>query len=229
MREALEARAAIEVFVTELAAQRHDDLVDLAQEQGLPVHLMTDEVAESLSGTVTPQGIVAICSLPENSRWSSGDATGSLVVVLASVRDPGNAGTLIRIADAAGADAVLMSSDSVDPFNPKCVRASAGSLFHLPVFVTDDLPRALADLRSGGLQVWAASADGVSLEQLSAEALSAPTAWVFGNEAWGVTEEVRAASDEVVAVPIFGRAESLNVATAAAICLYVGRLARTPA
>ena len=145
-----------------------------------------------------------------------------LLAVLAHARDPGNAGTVVRAADAAGAGGVLLTGDSVDPYNGKCVRASAGSLFHLPVSVGDRVEDDLPALRAAGLQVLAADghADLDLDEAADTGLLAAPTAWVFGNEAWGLPEQTRALADAVVKVPIHGRAESLNLATAAAVCLY---------
>jgi RNA methyltransferase, TrmH family len=148
------------------------------------------------------------------------------VVVCADIRDPGNAGAVIRCADAAGADAVVLAGDSVDPLNPKAVRASAGSLFHLPLVVHRDVPEALEELRSRGLQILAADASGQhDIFDTRVDPVPA-TAWVFGNEAWGLPAELLAQADTVVAVPIFGRAESLNLATAAAVCLYATAWAR---
>jgi TrmH family RNA methyltransferase len=151
-----------------------------------------------------------------------------LVAVLAHARDPGNAGTVIRTADAAGAAAVLLTGDSVDPYNGKCVRASAGSLFHLPISVGGDAAADLPALRAAGLRVLAADGHAeVDLDQAAdAGLLAGPTAWVFGNEAWGLPEQTRALADEVVRVPIYGRAESLNLATAAAVCLYASARAQ---
>jgi len=137
------------------------------------------------------------------------------------VRDPGNAGTVLRTADAAGAQAVIFSDASVDPYNGKCVRASAGSIFHLPLVVGVPADRAARELREAGLRVLAADTrGGRSLDDLGPAELAAPTAWMFGNEAWGLPGDLAALADESVAVPIYGRAESLNLATAAAICLY---------
>ena len=144
-----------------------------------------------------------------------------LAAVLASVRDPGNAGTVLRTADAAGAQAVIFSDASVDPYNGKCVRASAGSLFHVPLVAGVRPDRAVSALRAAGLRVLAADArGGRTLDELTPAELAAPTAWIFGNEAWGMPSELLALADESVAVPIYGRAESLNLATAAAVCLY---------
>lgn len=141
-----------------------------------------------------------------------------LVAVLAHVRDPGNAGTVLRTADAAGADSVVFTDASVDPYNGKCVRASAGSLFHLPVTTGVHVTRVVEHLKGSGLRVLAA--DGAGKQTLDDVDLSGPTAWIFGNEAWGLPEEILTLADDVVRVPIYGRAESLNLATAAAVCLY---------
>jgi RNA methyltransferase, TrmH family len=146
-----------------------------------------------------------------------------LVVLLHEVRDPGNAGAVIRVADAAGADAVVLSAASVDVGNDKVVRASTGSVFHLPVVAGLPTLVAVDDLRAAGLQVLAADLGPASIDLDDAAdsgRLDAPTAWLFGNEAHGLPEPVLAAADAVVRVPIHGRAESLNLATAAAVCLY---------
>jgi RNA methyltransferase, TrmH family len=151
-----------------------------------------------------------------------------LVVVLANVRDPGNAGTVLRTADAAGAAGVIFADASVDPYNSKCVRSSAGSLFHLPVVQGGPLAGVAAALRGRGLQLLAADGSaGRQLDDLeSAGQLSAPTAWLFGNESWGLPDDLLALADSAVAVPIYGRAESLNLAAAAAVCLYASARAQ---
>jgi TrmH family RNA methyltransferase len=192
------------------------------------------EVLAELAQTVTPQGVVAVCGFVDVSlaRLLEGPAgrsrTPSLVAVLAHVRDPGNAGTVVRAADAAGADGVVLTEASVDPYNGKCVRATAGSLFHLPVVTGEPVAAAVASLHAAGLRVVAA--DGAGERDLDEEAdsgaLAQPTAWVFGNEAWGLPEETRALCDAVVRVPIHGLAESLNLATAAAVCLYASARAQ---
>src|SRR5262249_14309499 len=159
-----------------------------------------------------------------------------LVALLANVRDPGNAGTVLRTADAAGAGAVVFADASVDPYNGKCVRASAGSMFHLPVVAGARLEETVAALREAGLRVVAADgravapADGRAASGLddpdTSGRLAAPTAWLFGNEAWGLPPELLDLADESIAVPIYGRAESLNLATAAAVCLYASARAQ---
>jgi TrmH family RNA methyltransferase len=226
--EALAYGASItDVFVTAQARSRHGDLVAAIETAGVPVHAVSGDVMSELAQTVTPQGILAACRFIDVSLDTaiSGPVsanTAGLAVVLANVRDPGNAGTVLRAADAAGAQAVIFADASVDPYNGKCVRASAGSLFHLPVVAGVQLADAVAALRAAGLQVLAADGRaGRSLDDPAVrELLGEPTAWMFGNEAWGLPPELIALADDSVAVPIYGKAESLNLAAAAAVCLY---------
>jgi RNA methyltransferase, TrmH family len=234
VREAIEhpggpaGRTLIELYATPEAADRHADLVARARAAGTPVLTATPEVVAEMSDTVTPQGLVGICRFLDTPFDDVLAARPRLVAVLAHVRDPGNAGTVLRCADAAGADAVVLTDASVDLYNPKAVRASAGSLFHLPVAVGVPVADAVAGLRAAGVRVLAA--DGAGERDLDAELdegrMHGPTAWVFGNEAWGLPEETRALTDGVVRVPIHGRAESLNLATAAAVCLYASARAQ---
>ncbi|MGZ4592329.1 MAG: TrmH family RNA methyltransferase, partial [Actinomycetes bacterium] len=233
VREAVAAHAAgrelvREVFVTREAADRNDDIVAPARRAGIDVHLVSGEVMTALSQTVTPQGVVAVCDFLDESLADVAAGAQRLVAVLAHVRDPGNAGTVIRTADAAGADAVILSGESVDPYNGKCVRASAGSLFHLPLAAGVAVDATVTALRERGLRVLAADGHGdVDLDRAIDDGLlDGPTAWVFGNEAWGLPPATRALADEVVRVPIHGRAESLNLATAAAVCLYASARAQ---
>ena len=212
-----------DLFVTAPARDRHRDLITAITAAGIPVHLVSGEVMGELAQTVTPQGLLAVCGFVDVAlaEVTSRDKPG-LVALLANVRDPGNAGTVLRTADAAGAHAVIFADASVDPYNSKCVRASAGSLFHLPVVAGARLEDAVLTLREAGLRIVAADGRaGRSLDDPEVHArLAAPTAWMFGNEAWGLPPELVALADEPVAVPIYGRAESLNLAAAAAVCLY---------
>lgn len=223
--------AALEMFVTAEAAARHPELLDAARGGEVTVHRASGEVMGAITQTVTPQGIVAVCSFLDRDLDAVLATRPLLVTVLANVRDPGNAGTVIRAADAAGADAVVFTDACVDVYNGKCVRASAGSLFHLPVVVGVPVEPLADSLRAAGLRVLAADGAGEhDLDTaLDAGRLAGPTAWVFGNEAWGLPEPTRALADEVVRVPIHGAAESLNLATAAAVCLYASaRAQRAP-
>lgn len=218
----------VELFVTPDAAERYADIVGEARDAGARVHLAAEDVIADISTTVTPQGLVGICRFLDTPFEEILKAGPRLVAVLANVRDPGNAGTVLRCADAAGADAVVLTDASVDLYNPKSVRASVGSLFHLPVAVGVPVEHAVQGLKDAGVRILAA--DGAGEDDLDDEldkgTMSGPTAWVFGNEAWGLPEETRALADAVVRVPIHGKAESLNLATAAAVCLYASARAQ---
>lgn len=209
-----------DLFVADDA--RHIELLELAGAASIPVHLVTERAAASLSETVTPQGLVAVCDLPRPTVAEALAGRPSLVAVLVGISDPGNAGTVVRVADAAGAGAVLFAGDAVDPFNGKAVRASTGSVFHLPPARGRDVSAVLAECRAAGLRL--VGADGYADEDLDTAdlrgELSVPTAWVFGSEAHGLSEQVVAELDTTLSVPLYGRAESLNLATAAAVCLY---------
>jgi TrmH family RNA methyltransferase len=219
-----------QLFVTAAAQPRHTELIELAAGQGADVHLVSGEVMTELAQTITPQGLLAVCRFVDV-PLAAVPAGSRLVVVLASVRDPGNAGTVLRTADAAGAGGVIFAGSSVDPYNSKCVRASAGSLFHLPVVTGIPVDEAVRVLRDRGLQVLAADGGATTtLDDLqSAGQLGRPTAWLLGNEAWGLPADVLDLADEAIAVPIYGRAESLNLAAAAAVCLYASARAQVPA
>lgn len=202
-----------EVFATESAAQRFAELL-----AGAPVELVTEKAAKALSDTVTPVGLVAVCTMPDTSLDNVLAGGPRLVAVPVGISEPGNAGTLIRVADAMGADAVVLAGDSVDPYNGKCLRASAGSIFAIPVISDPDAVAVLTQLKRAGLQVLATRLDGeVSLDDVD---LSAPTAWLFGPEAHGLPPDVAELATVGVRIPMPGSAESLNVASAAAICLY---------
>ncbi|MFE9683270.1 TrmH family RNA methyltransferase [Streptomyces sp. NPDC006285] len=220
--------ALVELFATVDAAERYADIVGEARDAGARVHFAADDVIADISTTVTPQGLVGICRFLDTPFERIVEARPTLVAVLAHVRDPGNAGTVLRCADAAGADAVVLTDASVDLYNPKSVRASVGSLFHLPVAVGVPVEQAVRGLRDAGVRILAA--DGAGEDDLDDEldkgTMGGPTAWVFGNEAWGLPDETRALADAVVRVPIHGRAESLNLATAAAVCLYASARAQ---
>jgi TrmH family RNA methyltransferase len=210
-----------ELFVTPHAARRDVELLRRAAVDDVPVTLVTDRVITALGETVTPQGVVAVVGTPHSRLDEVLRRRPKLVVALVDVADPGNAGAVIRTADAAGADAVVLTRGSVDPFNGKCVRASAGSIFHVPVVTGVSAPDALSLGSAAGLQTLAAVVgDGDSLDDLDDDVLSRPTLWVFGSEAHGLDDAVAGAADRRVRVPIHGRAESLNLAAAVAVCLY---------
>lgn len=225
VREALAAGRLTELF---FEVGRHDDLVAAARRQGTPVTEVSAAVLAAMADTVTPQGLLGTAPLLDVPLAAL--EAPRCVAVLDAVNDPGNAGTVLRTADAAGADAVVLTQGSVDPHNPKCVRASAGSLWHLPVVSGPDLTDVVRRMRELGLQVLATSGSGADdLDDLAdSGGLAAPTAWLFGPEAAGLSEEALALADRAVRIPLHGRAESLNLSAAAAVCLYATARAHRP-
>ncbi|GAA1741852.1 RNA methyltransferase, TrmH family [Dietzia kunjamensis subsp. schimae] len=220
---------AVEIFCTADALDRFAGLVGAARSAGIPVSVATDRALKGLSDTVTPTGIVALCRTVVRTATADpvggGPAAGTeplprLVAVGQALSEPGNVGTLVRVADALGADAVWLTEGAADPENPKAVRASAGSLFHLPVVRGIAEDHLIDRAHRAGLQVAVADAHGEVDVERADEALAEPTAWIFGNEAHGVPEHLAARADLRVRIPIRGRAESLNIVTAASICLH---------
>lgn len=215
-----------DVYADRSGLERHAETIEAAAEAGLHVHEVTPEVLALMSDTRTPQGIVAVASMldvPLDDVLAREYARPPLFVLLAAVRDPGNAGTVLRGADAMGADGVLVGETSVDLYNPKVVRSTAGSLFHLPVVTGVPVAEALTRLREAGVTSYAAAGEGeVSISDAD---LRRAHVWVMGNEAWGLPGEVQDACDQVVSIPL-QRAESLNLAMAATICLYASATQR---
>jgi TrmH family RNA methyltransferase len=218
IRSALEAGHVPETLLaTERAAAHHAGLVNRARRRGAQVSLVAEPVLSALAATTTPQGLVAV--LPSVVRpLEALPASPRLVCVLAEVRDPGNLGTVLRAADAFGADAVVTTSGSVDPQSPKAARAAAGSLFHLPVVAGAPWPALATVLRGRGLRL--VGADPHAAATLERAPLAEPVALVLGNEAHGLPVQVAADLDLAVRIPLTGRAESLNLAAAAAVLLY---------
>jgi len=215
----------LELFVDPDGAERYADLVAAAT---CPVTPVSREVLTAMASTVTPQGVVGVAPLRDVDLATALAGAPLLVVALEAVGDPGNAGTVIRTADAAGAGAVVLTEGSTDPHGSKCVRASAGSLWHLPVVHGAPLAATVVALRGAGLTVLATSGHGQhDLDDLQdAGELAGPTAWLLGNEAAGLSEKALALADRTVRIPLHGRAESLNLATAAALCLYASARAQ---
>ncbi len=213
----------VDVYLTREAADRHTDIVGAAREAGLYLHEVSEEVLAAMCDTQAPQGVAAVCRVPLASLDAVLAGRPRLLVMLTNVRDPGNAGTVIRVADAVGADAVLVSDASVDVHAPKVVRSTAGSLFHLPVVTGLPISATFTALQAAGVRLLAADGSGSTL--LREADLVSPHAWVMGNEAWGLQPEVLEQVDDVVRVPIYGKAESLNLAMAATVCLYASAAA----
>jgi RNA methyltransferase, TrmH family len=235
-----------EVFATQSCLERYPELADLSADVDL--RLANDDVIAAMADTVSPQGVLAVCHFVDRPLQDVMAAGPKLLAVMVRVQDPGNAGTVLRAADSAGADAVILIGGSVDIYNPKAVRSTAGSLFHLPVVIGADFEPLVDQLRERQVAVLAADGYGdTDLDLLQDEsalrrrgggqlgtgsggssgpALEGETAWLFGNEAQGLSEAELAAADYRVAVPLYGQAESLNVGTAATVCLYASARAQ---
>lgn len=222
-----------DLFATPEALEEHPGLIAQAVDNGVRMRAVTPEVLRDLADTVTPQGLVGIAPIRQP-RLAAVVPVASFVVVLDGISDPGNAGAVIRTADAAGADAVVFLQGSVDPYNPKAVRASTGSVFHLPV-LTGVAVEDLQVVAAAGLVLLAA--DVAASLPMDAVDLAAPTALVFGGEAAGLSAGVAEACAQAVRIPIVhadrpgygGHAESLNLAAAVAVMAYAVHRAQHPA
>lgn len=197
---------------------------DVIRDRSIACYSVTDEVIATLAGTVTPQGVIAVMPLVHVDLDRLLGLGPSIVLVANRVRDPGNLGNMIRIADAAGAEGMVIGAESVDLYNPKTVRSSAGSVFHLPLAVREEVPGLVQRLKRDGYTVLAASPHaGTGMWEMR---WPGRMALVMGNEAWGMPAEEEALVDGLVRIPLFGKAESLNVAAATAVLLYEVRRQR---
>lgn len=218
----------VDVYVTAEAGAAHPDIVEAAEQAQRGLYECSDDVLTLMADAQHPQGVLAVARFVDISLAEALAEVGTgFVVVLSNVRDPGNAGTVIRAADAFGAAAVLISDASVDVYNPKVVRSTVGSLFHLPISVGSPVVDVIGACSAAGLSVYAA--DGNADTTLNAVDLSGAHAWVMGNEAWGLPEDTLALCDASVSVPIAGHAESLNLAMAATVCLHTSSRMRSGA
>lgn len=219
--------------------ESHPEFDELLQQARVTARLVTGEVLLAMADTQSPQGILAVVSMDQPELSEVLQAKPKLIAVLCRVQDPGNAGTILRAADAAGADAVILTKGSVDIYNPKAVRSTVGSLFHLPVLNNIEFDHLIGAAKASKMQVLAADgyaahnldslqdaavlrAQGLteSLPATQSPTLESPTLWLFGNEGQGLEEHEKNSADYRVAVPLYGVAESLNVGTAATVCLY---------
>ncbi len=211
----------VELYATPTALEKYQDIAATAVDAGVDVEFASEDVIQAMADTVTPQGFIAVAHQFPTALKEVFSLKPQLVVILEEIRDPGNLGTIIRVADAAGADAVILTGRTVDLYNPKVVRSTTGSLFHLPITVDVELENVIPYVREAGLQLLAADIKGEDLVLARSHGvLDAPTAWLFGNEARGLSDEHLALAEKSVAVPIYGDAESMNLATAAAVCIY---------
>jgi len=213
-----------EIFVTAAGQERYADLLRL-----FPASVqveVSDQVMARIADTKTPQGIVSVVHHVDVPMDELLRLKPKLVAIIDQGRDPGNIGTIIRAADAAGADGIILSADSVDIYNQKVARSTAGSILNIPIVLDQDLGEAISMLKEAGLQVFSTAASGRSIAELDKAILAKPTAWIFGNEAHVVSGQVALLADDSVSLPIYGSAESLNLATAASVCLYFTAVAQ---
>ncbi len=205
------------IFFTEAYRSGHEGFLGQLPEKAAELIETTEHILSKIADTETPQGIVALVTYKVRSLPELSLQTKPFIVVCDGIKDPGNLGTIIRTADAAGADAVITLPETCDPFMPKAVRASAGSIFNIPVVFLE--PEALAEwLRKKSISLIVS--DVHASPSIYDTDMKKPLAFVFGNEAFGVSEYLKGRSDMRVRIPIPGKAESLNVAMSAAICLY---------
>ncbi|WP_324188668.1 RNA methyltransferase [Nocardia flavorosea] len=228
---ALDTGRVRELFYSAEGATREHELIAGAAAAGVRTTLVTDRAAQALGETVTPPGLVAVCDLVDVPLdrilpAKPGAEMPRILAVPVGMADPGNAGTLIRVVDAVGADAVVLAGDSVDPHNGKCVRSCAGSLFHVPIVRERETDTVLDRIEAAGIATVATAADGELDLEDAGDLFTGPVAWLFGNEAHGLDPAVARRARHRVRIPIRGRAESLNIAAAAAICLYANSRVR---
>lgn len=218
-----------DLFVTEVGAEARPELLDFAQSTvsagGLHIHIVSPQVEKALSDAA--QGWIAVARF-EAFPSVPASPEGTLALILPATQDPGNAGTLIRLADACGASTVFMGQDCADAASPKVIRASVGSVFHVPTPRFQDLEAVVAALRAEGWIIVGTSLSGdVMLTPVTASTWSdKKVAWVMGNEAHGLGPIEQACCDVLVSIPMFGRAESLNVTSAATLCLWMSAAAQ---
>jgi TrmH family RNA methyltransferase len=226
VRSALAAGVVVhDLFVDDEAGDAFPDLVAEAESLGIPVTRATAGVLAAMGETEHPQGVLAVCALLPSADLDAMLARRAPVLILEGLADPGNVGTIIRTADAAGAAGVILTAGSVDPHNGKVVRSTAGSLFHVPVAYDATLVDVVDAVRRHDRPLAVASGGGDEdlFEVVAARMACRGSCWLIGSEAHGASPEALEEADIVVRIPMWGGAESLNAAAAAAILLYVPR------
>jgi len=202
-----------ELYLTEKALADHPELSRWCG----AVETVSDSVMEKLADTKTPQGMLAVVKIPENGSEGDGDEKTPLYLVLDGVQDPGNVGTIIRTAEAVGATAVLLSRTSADPFSPKVVRSTMGTIFRVRVEISDDLPDTLRGLKKEGVRIFGTHLSGTEFYDAD---LTCPLAFLIGNEGNGLTDEVAKEADSLLRIPMEGQVESLNAAVSGSVVAY---------
>ena len=217
VEEAIGSESVEQIFYTTIEDERTRRVLETAAEKGVALYCVSESVMKKISDTDSPQGIVAVCKM-QNVKLESLFATGNMLLVLDRVADPGNVGTMLRTADAAGIGGIVLLKGCVDIYAPKTVRSTMGSLFHVPVFAGADEAQFVKAAKRAGYELLVTSLEGA--DNLYKADLRGRLAFVMGNEANGVTESLLAEADKRVYIPMTGRAESLNVAMAAGIVMF---------
>lgn len=218
VEEAFEAGAQIEaIFVSEEFRHMDDNLPNMLEKSSCNKYTVSEKIFREISDTETPQGILAIIKMQKR-ELSVAQTGGGLFIILDSVRDPGNMGTIIRTADAAGFSGVIVCKGSVDVYNPKVLRSTMGSVFHIPVYTGLETVDVIRLLKADGISVYASHLKGeASIYNVD---LSANAALVIGSEAEGISNETAGEADRLVRIPMPGNAESLNASVAAAVMIF---------
>ncbi len=211
-----------EIYVSESFAKDAEYEGFLSEVSDKDIYTVTDQVMKSVSDTVTPQGIMAVVQKP---KWSYDDMAGSdgaaLIVVLERLQDPGNMGTIIRTSEGAGVTGILVTSDSVDVFSPKVVRSTMGSLYRVPIIITDDIKKDIDYFKTSKDVKFFATHPAGRADYASCD-YTASSAFMIGNEGAGLSKELSNLADVKITIPMRGRLESLNAAMACGILLYEG-------
>ncbi|WP_026835514.1 TrmH family RNA methyltransferase [Eubacterium xylanophilum] len=213
--------AGVKIYISENAKAEYFTQI---QENGLRANLeiVADKVFAKITETMTPQGVLAVVKMPQYDE--SIIERGNLVVCLENLQDPGNMGTILRTAEGAGVDAVIISKDSVDMFNPKVVRSTMGASFRVPFFVVGDFGEELAKLQDKGYEVYASSLQSSS--DFREKSYDGKVALIVGNEANGIRPETQELANHRIFIPMGGELESLNASVAAALLMYEVRRRR---
>jgi len=228
VKEALMSSAEIkEIIISEKASENEDiaETICMANKLGCDIYTVSETVFKSISETTNPQGILATIKMADYDLEEMIIAKSIDVckcdkyfVILDEIKDPGNMGTIIRTADAAGFNGVIVSKGCVDVYNSKVLRSTMGSIFHIPINLSQDLSYALKEIKSKNIRVYAAHTKG-NINYYEAD-MTQSTAIVIGNEAFGISDKTMELADELISIPIAGRAESLNASVAAGILMY---------
>ena len=208
-----------EVYITEEFAQKFKD-----QLSGIPYELVSEAVCRHLSDTMTPQGVVAVVDYPKTSLEEILHGEGiACLILLENIQDPGNLGTILRTAEAAGITGIIMNRDTVDPLHPKVVRSTMGAVFRMPFIVANDFHKVILRLKDEGYDIYAAHLDGRDFYDAD---YRKPCAFLIGNEGNGLTDHTAALADGKIRIPMEGQVESLNASVAAALIMYEVRRQR---